>query len=243
MRLQDREAGRPGSTYHTDIYGEFDEVLKGSPAIAMDIVDKPFDRFIFIENKPEHVTSLEMLQHNNADRDIRIINHDANVALPGICRGLRDLDRAVVFLDPYATEVSWPTIETIANTGKIDCWVLFPLMAISRLMPIHREPDVVLADRLDGIFGGREYWHEFYAPTKQSSFWSEGNEQERKPGSEQIAEAYRERLKSVFTQVAPTRRVLKNSQNSDLFDLFFAASNPRGAPIAVEIADYILKHW
>ena len=31
--------------------------------------------------------------------------------------------------------------------------------------------------------------------------------------------------------------------NSPMFELFFAASNPAGAPIAIRIADYLLRNW
>ena len=234
---------RPGSSYDEAEYGEYNDMLKGSPNIALDIVDKQFDEFIFIDTNPEHIESLETVKAQNPGRVIEIINSDANTILPQICAGLGRNERAVVFLDPYATEVSWSTVECIAQTRKIDCWILFPLMAITRQMPRRREPDPAWMDNLDRIFGGRNYWHDFYAPTKRPSFWNQGNELEREQGSDQIAEAYRERLKTVFTRVAPTRRVLKNSTNSNLFDLFFAASNPQGAGIAVRIADHILQNW
>ena len=234
---------QPGSAYSPDDYGEFNEMLKGSPIIALDIVDKQFDKFIFIDTKPEHIESLTSLKTETPDRNINVINSDANVAIPRICSAMGPLDRAVVFLDPYATQVSWTTIVSIAQTGKIDCWILFPLMAITRQMPVGREPDPKWVANLDRIFGGRNYWHDFYAPAKQPSLWNQGNELEREEGSDKIAEAYRERLKTVFIRVAPTRRVLKNSTNSNLFDLFFAASNPQGADIAVNIADHILQHW
>ena len=235
--------GSSGSSYSRNDYGEFDELLKGSPSLALEIVDKPFEKFIFIEKNPEHVELLESLAQDNLDRDIKIINSDANTALPAICRELAQLERAVVFLDPYATEVSWTTIETIANTRKIDCWILFPLMAIIRLLPVDREPDDLLATKLDRVFGGRQHWQKFYATAPQQTFWSQGNAHERERGSRKFADNYRRRLESVFAGVAPTRRVLKNSQNSDLFDLFFAASNRRGAKVAIPIADHILKYW
>ncbi len=234
---------RPGSSYSQDHYREFTEMLKGSPSIALDVDDRPFDRLIFIDTDPEHIEALGELKISSPTRSITIVQEDANLAIPELCSRLSNRDRAVVFVDPYATQVSWSTIQAIASTQKIDCWILFPLMAIARLLPLNREPDAALAQRLDRIFGGREYWYGFYSPLKQPSFWSQGDEQERESGSGQIAIAYRERLVSAFEQVAPTRRVLKNSQNSDLFDLFFAASNPRGAEIAVGIADYILGRW
>ena len=234
---------RPGSSYAPAQYGDFAQMLKGSPSIALDIEDRPFDKLVFIDTDPENIDSLAEMQKRSPTRNITIVQEDANLAIPELCSGLSNRDRAVVFVDPFATHVSWSTIQAIASTQKIDCWILFPLMAIARLMPLNREPDAALAQRLDRIFGGREYWRGVYSPVKQPSFWSQGDEQERESGSEQIATAYRERLISVFKKVAPTRRVLKNSQNSDLFDLFFAAGNPRGAEIAVGIADYILRRW
>ena len=233
----------PGSSYDEVYYGEYNDMLKGSPQIALDIVDKPFDEFIFIDTNPEHIEALETVKVQNPDRVIKIFNHDANTIIPQVCDGLGRYERAVVFLDPYATEVSWSTVYHIAQTRKVDCWILFPLMAITRQMPRNREPDRAWMENIDRVFGEQNFWKNFYTPARQASFFGQGNEREREQGSDQIAEAYRERLKTVFVRVAPTRRVLKNSTNSNLFDLFFAASNPRGADTAVKIANYILKHW
>ena len=234
---------RPGMRYASDHYGEFNEMRKGSASIALDIQDKEFDQMIFIEKNQEFIASLNALKRENPSRHIDIINNDANRVIPSLCRDMGAMDRAVVFLDPYATDVAWSTIEQIAETEKIDCWILFPLMAITRLMPVDREPDEVLSARLDRVFGERKYWHDFYSRAQQQSLWGGGEKLERKRGSDQIAYAYRKRLISKFIKVAPTRRMLKNSMNSKLFDLFFAASNPKGASVAVKIADHILKNW
>ena len=67
--------------------------------------------------------------------------------------------------------------------------------------------------------------------------------QQRDTGSEAIAGLYRKRLRSVFEKVAPASLTLRNSRNSPLFELFFAASNPKGAPIAIRIANHIMKRW
>ena len=234
---------RPGTSYEVVNYGEYNEMLKGSPSIALDVVNKPFDQFMFIDTNPANIESLNAVKNENRGRNINVVSGDANIILPKFCRNLGRYDRAVVFLDPYATEVSWATIANIARTEKIDCWLLFPVMAITRQMPLGREPDPALMSNLDRTFGGRKYWHDFYSPVKQPTFWSRGDEMERESGNEKIAEAFRERLRSEFASVAPTRRVLKNSTNSSLFDLFFAASNPVGAGKAVQIADYILNRW
>ena len=139
-----------------------------------------------------------------------------------------NLDRAVVFLDPWATEASWTTVEAIANTKKIDCWILFPLMAVTRMMPVDREPRETWANHLDRIFGGRKYWLESYEDSPQLSLLDNDPRRERAPGSEQIADRYKERLRAVFHRVAEKSLTLKNSRNSPLFELFFRGRQPQG---------------
>ena len=148
-----------------------------------------------------------------------------------------------MFLDPFATQVNWSTVEAVAETRKIDCWILFPLMAIARMMPIEQKPTLALSAQLDRIFGSREHWQGLYQPSPQLSMFDIDLGQQRSSGSEQIAELYRTRLESAFESVAPTRRTLRNSMNSPIFELFFAASNPVGAGPAIRIAKHILERW
>ena len=232
----------PGSAYTID-YDDFRELHEGSPRIALDRTDKSFDKLIFIEEDPQRCESLRKLHSEFPRRCIEILNEDANVALPVFCANLRTHDRAVVFLDPFATEVSWTTVEELANTQKVDCWILFPLGAIARMMPRRSEPSEDLADQLDRIFGGREHWQDLYSASSQLSIFEDQPGQERAGGSEQIARQYLSRLQSVFAKVAPAGRELRNSKNSPMFQLFFAASNPKGANIAVDIAKHIIDNW
>lgn len=234
---------RPGSGYASDDYGEFKAILKGSAARALEVQDKSFDQLVFIEKDKGRSNELRHLARQHSDRDIKIITEDANLELPKFCRRMGKLDRAVVFLDPYATAVDWNTVEAIANTKKIDCWILFPLMAIARMMPTGHEPPLSLKSELDRIFGGRVHWQEVYHPSPQLSMFDSNRSLERASGSEQIADCYRKRLSSAFEQIAPTRRTFRNSMNSSMFELFFAASNPAGAKRAIPIADHILRKW
>ena len=234
---------RPGSGYSVDDYGEFGEVLKGSATIALEVESKAFDRLVFIEKDTERCESLRALAAQHPRRDVEIIADDANLVLPRFCRSMVNFERAVVFLDPYAANVSWDTVEAIAQTRKIDCWILFPRMAVNRIMPTSKEPPPAWADRLNSIFGGRDHWQDLYQPSAQFNMFDPEPRLQREHGSERIPDLYRERLKSVFTRVAATQRTLRNSRNSPIFELFFAAGNPRGAPIAVDIADHLLKNW
>ncbi len=234
-------AWQPKSSYADD-YGDYQEMVEGSARIALKIKDREFDRLVFIEKNAKRFESLKKLREEHSDRDIVILNEDANKVLPSIFDSLAWNDRLVVFLDPFATSVEWRTIEKLAATKKVDCWILFPLSAVARILPIDEIPPQQWAERLNIIFGGREHWETLYQDAAQLPlFGARGTE--RTSGSNGIAASYKKRLESVFARVAPTSRTLKNSKNSPLFELFFAASNPTGAPIAVRIANHILTKW
>ena len=224
-------------------YDEFDEFRQGSTRIALAIDDKPFDRFVFIEKEVGAAEALLTLASEFQGRQIEVVQGDANIGVPQFCHNMSDFDRAVVFLDPYATEVSWETVKAIAESGKIDCWILFPLMAVTRLMPTQKEPDEAWAKRLGRIFGERNHWQQSYHDSPQLSLFESDQRRQRSEGTEQIANRYRERLRTVFHSVAPTRCTLKNSKETPLFELFFAVSNPTGAEPAMRIANHILKDW
>ena len=148
--------------YTREVYGEFTQILKGSAARALDVTDKSFDRLVFVEKNQERSANLRDLAAKHPHRKIDVFTEDANAKLPEFCRSMRSFDRAVVFLDPFATEVSWATVEAIADTQKIDCWVLFPLSAIARMMRRADKPPPTLASQLDRTFGGREHWQSVY---------------------------------------------------------------------------------
>jgi hypothetical protein len=56
-----------------------------------------------------------------------------------------------------------------------------------------------------------------------------------------IEEYYRARLRTIFAGVADSAVKLANSKNVPLYLLFFVAGNERGAPIAVKIAESIMR--
>ena len=243
FRLIYVDAFAGAGTYAEDSYADFQDLKKGSASIALEIDDKPFDQLIFVEKETKSVNSLLNLQTQYPNRTIEIVQGDANDEIPNFCNKMKNLDRAVVFLDPYATQVSWSTVEKIASTQKIDCWILFPLMAVTRMMPRRKEPDNAIAAQLDRVFGGRDYWLDTYDDSPQMSLFADSQRRERSPGSEQIAGAYKKRLSEVFHKVATRSRTLKNSSNGPLFELFFAVGNPKGAKPALRMADHILKKW
>ena len=62
-----------------------------------------------------------------------------------------------------------------------------------------------------------------------------------KASVEVIGKYFNGRLKTLFAGVAEKPAVLRNSRMSPLYLLCFAAANEKGAPIALRIAEHILR--
>ena len=225
------------------------QFYEGSANIALEL-DPPFKRYIFIENKPAFVQELRTLERRYSDREIQIVQQDANEFLQEWCGSMNwERNRAVVFLDPYGMAVDWKTIEALAATQAVDLWVLLPVgQAINRVLSRRGIPEGAWADKLTRFFG-TEIWKDvFYntnpQPQAQLSLLPSDTTQldsEKKATFESIGQFFLGRLGTVFDRVAENSLVLLNSRRVPIYQLFFAAANPRGAPTAVKIANDILR--
>ncbi len=130
----------------------------------------------------------------------------------------------------------------IAQTQAIDLWLLFPLgQAVNRLLTKSHPPKGAWADRLNKFFGTDEWEDAFYQKKKQMSLFDKTEQSLVKDANfDSIGKYFIKRLKTIFVKVADNPLALRNSKNVPIFLLCFAASNPKGAPIAVNIAQHIL---
>lgn len=115
-------------------------VLRGSAYRALAVRDRAFDRVILIEKSAAYCRELEKLRASHSKRDVGILNADANSALVDLRMEWRQW-RGVVFLDPFATQLDWKTVQAIADTEALDTWILFPVGAIRRLLPRRKRPE------------------------------------------------------------------------------------------------------
>lgn len=216
--------------------------LKGSAKLALE-ANPSFHRFIFIESDRNKINELEKLQNEHPEKaeNIEIIKSDANEFIQNYCNDENWKNtRAVLFLDPFATEVEWKTIEAIAKTQCIDVWILFPVMAVNRLLA--KDPQKISYDRLNRIFGTKDWFKYFYkTETLDDIFGKSVDKIVKACDFTRIGNFYKRRLKTIFSGVAEKPEVFYNSRGSALFQLFFAAGNIKGAPIAIRIAEHLIK--
>lgn len=214
--------------------------LEGSAARAIEIQDKPFDKLVFVEKNASRCDKLQKLANSHPGRNITIQTADANEYLAGLDSDWRRR-RGVLFLDPYATAVEWATMEKIAGLEALDTWILFPTAALSRMLPVGKQPDDVntrWAKRLTKIYGD-DSWRNLYRPTP-TLFGRMLNQ--RQPGVDDLLSIYKNKLGNLFGhRFLGKSRTLKNSRNSALFEFIFCAGHPKGAPIAHRIARHLIE--
>jgi three-Cys-motif partner protein len=175
---------------------------------------------------------------------ITSVNQEANEYIQNLCKKdwLKTNHRAVMFLDPYGMQVKWETIEAIARTKAIDLWILFPLgVAVNRLLRNDGQISPKIKQRLDELFGTSEWQEHFLQENPQIDLFDQTPKLMKKVNLKGIADYFNDRLKTIFEKVANNPLYLTNSKNNPLYLLCLASGNPKGADIAIRIAQHILK--
>ena len=227
------------------IVDETEEEITGSVRLSLNSENK-FDEYIFIEKKKSFAEELQYIVNNEyaeLSNQISIIHGDWNNKLIEICKTIDwNNNRAVLFLDPYATEVKWETLKAVAATEAIDLWYLFPFSATQRMLKKDGMIDEKWKLKLNSLFGDDGWFDRFYAPNDQINFF--GNDTMIKNVNKEGLSSYiKERLNTIFPVVAKNPRLLYNTMNSPLFLFCFAIANKnKGAQkLALRIAEHILK--
>lgn len=94
--------------------------------------------------------------------------------------------------------------------------------------------------RLTALPGTDEWEREFYRTESENMLFGK-EERVVKASLDIIGRYFVNRLKTIFPGVAGHPAVLSNSKGSPLYLFCFAAANEKGAPIALKIANHLLK--
>lgn len=211
--------------------------VSGSAEIALSL-DPPFREYHLIDLDELKVAQLERIA---AGREDVVIHHgDCNRVLvdeisPRLLYG--DYRRALCILDPYGLQLEWDTVALLAQLRTTELFINFPTMDINR-NALRKDPgsvDTEQASRLTRFWGDESWRTSFYAPRPQLSLFEPQGEQ-KTATNEQVAEAYRQRLKDVagFAHV-PQPIPMRNSTNAIVYYLFFAAHRPVAQKIVEQI--------
>ena len=207
------------------------ETIDGSALISLKY---NFDKYYFIELDEERSRCLnEEINtrfHEKKDK-VKIITGDSNSELKKLFRSLTVYQRGVMFLDPYAMELEWDVLETAKQTNILDIWYLFPLNALTRNLYKKMSMPIATKNKVTQILGTNEWEKELYHQSAQLSIF--GDEPLERVNFDRLVDFVRQRLINSFPYVSPQSRMLKNSNNSPMFILFFMMTNKSGKAIGL----------
>lgn len=144
--------------------------------------------------------------------------------------------RSVLYIDAFAGcgfGADRDTGEQLKGMKSVEIFYNFMIMDANRNV-LWKRPERVPAENLekmDAVWGDRSWQDAFYA--EEPDLFGTTR---RKLPNQDVAEAFRKRLKSVagFTSV-PDPIPMKNSNNATVYYLFFASHNETGAKIVRDI--------
>jgi three-Cys-motif partner protein len=214
------------------------DFVAGSPTIAL-LVKPPFREYHFIDLSEQKVAALDALAEKR--EDVRIYHGDCNQVLLQQVLPQAKFEayrRALCILDPYGLHLDWKVIAEAGRMRSVDIFLNFPVFDINRNV-LWRDRKGVSPEREQRMnaYWGDDSWKQVaYRPAAQTELW--GPPVEEKATNEEIAEAFRKRLKDVagFANV-PKPIAMRNSQNAVVYYLYFASQKPVAENIVREIFD------
>ena len=212
--------------------------LDGSALLSLQY---DFDEYYFLEIDEGRISVLQNLikeKYPTKINKVHFIKGNSNIELKNILKNIKVTDRCLLFLDPYSLELEWNLIEEISKYQVIDLWYLFPLNAISRIIPKDRKKLSTNEKLISKILGTEEWESTLYEVSSQNNFF--GEEVITRVEFNKLKEYIKNRFASLFPYVYDKDIILYNeAKNSPLFLLCFMMTNKSDK--AVKLAERLVE--
>lgn len=216
------------------------QFVPGSPLNALEI-DPPFREFHFIDADSDRTEQLKKLAGSRPD--VFAYSGDCNEILPREVLPRVTYEkyaRALCILDPYNIDLSWDVVKRTGEMRTIEIFLNFMIMD-ANMNILRRDPDSADPAQVARMnrFWGDESWRQIAYSTERSLFgWEE------KTNNDDLAQAYRERLKTIagFGHV-PDPLPMRTKTGSTIYYLYFAAPRSPGGETANRILSYIFNKY
>lgn len=210
------------------------DFIKGSPQNAL-LLNPPFREYHLIDLDSEKVDLLKQMAAAYPEINVNIHEGDCNeILLREVFPRARfdDYRRALCLLDPYGLHLNWDILFTAGQMKSIEVFLNFPVADMNRNV-LWKNPENVEPEQVSRMtaFWGDASWRQVAYDTKSNLFGYE-----EKTSNEEIAQAFRNRLKSVAGfKYVPEPIPMRNSKGATVYYLFFASQKPVSESIVIDI--------
>ena len=219
--------------------------IEGSAVIACTKVKNSFDEIHLFELSESNIQSLKELSDAKLKSQIFITQGDSNIEVEKLLQSYNwDKTRAVIFIDPCASEVKWSTLEKLSKISSFDIWYLFPISLVTRYAA--NNFSMARVDDITEIYGSNSWIKAWYSDGQLSeSLLTDTSAHENKHrvvNVDSIVEYTTDRLREIFPNVLEPLR-LTTSNNQLLFGLYFITTNrsTKAVELSSKGAKYILE--
>ena len=229
--------------------GSGDITLKGGRIVdgsAIRALKYPFERYYFFDSSMSYLESLRTRvesEYPGKAGKARYVNQDSNILLETIdsVEWKKEGWRGVIFLDPFAMQLNWSSLEHIAKTEIFDVWYWFPLKALNRMLVKTGKIGESWQKKITVVLGTDEWKEQIYRDSPQQSIFDESDKV--KLTIEELRAYIISRLQTIFPTVSKKAVIFRNSMNAPMFLLCFMGSNPSKAAqkASLSVADHLLS--
>lgn len=212
-----------------------DDVMLGSADRASRLTT-PFDAYLLIEKNAAKAARLEAhVWQSPVSERCTVVQGDANDAIAKFCAAMdTKRERAVVFLDPYGSQVNWETVASLGQTRAVDLWYLFPAgMSVHRQVSTKGSVHETHEASLDRIFGTAEWRDRFVKTSTENDLFGAADAVEKLVTPESATEFFIERLRTEFNGVVLDSWLPLGRGGAHWYSLVFASANPSEKAIAL----------
>lgn len=216
-------------------------IVQGSALLSLKY---DFDEYYFIELDESRISDLKdaiKKQYPEKYSKVNFITGDSNIKLLEVISKITVYDRCLMFLDPYALELNWSTLEAISKCAVVDLWYLFPLSMI-RLIEKQRNINEANKNKVTSILRTDDWLNKLFVVSEQMNFFEATNYE--RIDYDSILKYIKERFTTIFPYVSPDTKILKNeAKNSPMFMLCFMMTNksPAAQKLAARLVKSIIK--
>ena len=214
------------------------EFVAGSPLNALRI-EPPFSEYHFIDADEDRTAQLKSLAGNRPN--VYAYFGDCNIILPRDVFPRTRYDRysrALCLLDPYNIDLSWEVVRQAGQMKTVEMFLNFMIMD-ANMNVLRQDPDSADSKQIERMnrFWGNNTWRDVAYGRSGNLFGYE-----EKNSNDELAQAYRERLRRVggFKHV-PEPVPMKTKNGSTIYYLYFASQNDTGLKIVNHIFDSYRK--